>query len=152
VADEPIRERILQHCATSLAAINGTGAYHLALARITRGQPVPGDLGDLPAAWLEEGDEPISQDTNRLLTRELPLSVTVWVRSEAGDLPTLTNRALADVERAMLADPTRGGLAKATTMIGNAVTRDEAPGVLGSARVDFSIQYFTAWGNPASKG
>lgn len=153
MAEEPIRERILQHCETSLQAIDGTGAYHTALASIARGRQVPKeDPADLPAAFLQEGDEGFTQDTNLLLTRTLPVSVEVLLRSAADNLPTLANRAAADVERALTTDPTRGGLAKRTDITGIAITNDEAPGVLASIRCDFVIEYHTLRGNPASKG
>lgn len=153
MADEPIRERILQHCETSLRAIDGTGAYHTALAGVARGRQVPKeDPADLPAAFLQEGDESFAQDTNLLVTRTLPVSVEVLLRSTAADLPTLANRAAADVERALTADPTRGGLARRTDITGIAITHDEAPGVLASVRCDFTIEYFTLRGDPASTG
>jgi hypothetical protein len=153
VAEEPIRERILQQCETSLLAINGAGEYHLALATVTRGRPVPPeDPADLPAAFLNEGDESFSQDTNLLLTRTLPVSVDVLLRSAAADLPTLANRAAADCERALTSNPTRGGLANRTEITGITITMDEAPGVLASVRCDFVIEYRTLRGNPASKG
>ena len=39
--DEPIRERIMQDCEDALGLIDGTGAYHHALAAIGRGKAVP---------------------------------------------------------------------------------------------------------------
>ena len=149
---DPIRELILQDCAEALWLIDGTGDYHYALQDVQRGKAVPDDLADLPVAWVDEGVEAVTRDTNLLLTRTLPVTVEVRLRSAAGDLPTVTNRMLADVERAMTDDPTRGGLAIRTDMTGNSVIRDESPGVLGSVTVEFEIQYWTLRGNPASKG
>ena len=153
MADESIRERILQHCEMSLHTINGTGPYWLSLAGVERGRQVPlEDPAQLPAAFLNEGDESFTQDTNLLLTRTLPVSVEILLRSAALNLPTLINRAAADVERALTSDPTRGGLAKRTDITGITITKDEAPGVLGSVRCDFVVEYTTLRGNPASKG
>ncbi len=160
MAEEPIRERIVQQCEASLQAIDGTGPYHYALASVQRGKAVPGDLANLPAAFLDEGDEAISQDTQLLLTRVLPIIIEVWVRSadEAwvrlaeGGLPTLANRMVADVERALMADPTRGGLAQRTTLTRNSRVQDESPGLLAAIRVEGEIQYWTAERDPASSG
>ncbi len=149
---EPIRERILQDCEQSLWQIDGSGDYHHALVDVRRGKPVPEDLAELPVAFFDEGDETVAKDTGLLLTRTLPLTVEARLRSADGDLPTQTNRMLADVERALTTDPTRGGLALLTNMTGNSVVKDEAPGVLASVRVDFEIQYWTRWGDPASTG
>ena len=153
MADEPIREQILQHCEASLALIDGTGAYHHALASVGRGKPaMPEDSTLLPIAFVDEGEEAATQDTNLLLTRRLPVTVEAWLRSDDGQLPTLANRLLADIERALGADPTRGGLAIRTELVNTAVISDETPGVLASARAQFEIDYWTVKGNPASKG
>lgn len=149
---ESIRERILANCATSLLAINGTGNYHHALSAVERGKAVPEDLQNLPVAFIEEGDETYSQDTNLLLTRSLPITVEAWFRSEHGDLPTQSNRMLADLERALLVDPLRGRLAQETTLVGNSTVRDESPGVLGSVRLQLEVQYHTLRRDPASLG
>jgi hypothetical protein len=153
VPDEPIRERILQHCENSLRAIDGTEPYWSTLADVERGRPVPGDLKRLAVAFIDEGDEAVSQDTSLLNTRLLPLTVEVRVRSDAGSLPTVGNRMLADVERALTVDPTRGGLAKYTRLTGTSIPlQDEGPGVLASVRAQFEIQFYTRQGNPGSKG
>lgn len=153
MADEPIQERILQDIRESLSAIDGTGAYHHALASVERGKPdVPEDLTQLPAAFIAAGDETVIQDTNLLHTRRLPVSVEAWVRSADGDLPTRVSRMIADMERSLLADPTRGGLAIRTELLGSGKTLDESPGVLASARVDIAVHYWTLVGNPASVG
>jgi hypothetical protein len=149
---DPIRELILQNCVTALWLIDGTGAYYSTLADVQRGASVPDDLTSLPVAFVDEGDEAFVRDTNLLITRTLPVTVEVRVRSADGDLPTVTNRMLADIERAMTSDPTRGGLAKQTIMVGNSIRKDPAPGVLGSVIVAFEIQFYTLRGNPASKG
>lgn len=151
--EEPIRERILQHCETSLGLINGTGPYHYALVSVQRGKAIPPeDLAQLPAAFLDEGEETVTQDTNLLLMRRLQITVEAWLRSDAGALPTGANRLLADLERAVAADPTRGGLAIRTELVGTNIVADESPGVLASARAEFAIEYWTLKGNPASKG
>jgi len=153
VAEESIQERNLQHLKDSLWAIDGTGAYFHKLESVERGKPdVPEDLTQLPAAFLAAGDETVVQETNLLLTRRLPVTVEAWVRSAAGDLPTLANRMIADIERALLADPTRGGLAIRTELLGSGKTPDESPGVLASARVEIAVHYWTLVGNPASVG
>jgi len=143
----------MQDCEAALGLIDGTGAYHHALAAIGRGKAVPPeDLKVLPVAFLDEGEEPITQEENLLLLRRLPITVEAWLTSSEGDLPTQANRLLADIERALTADPTRGGLATRTDVIAAGVTLDESPGVLGSARAQFTIEYRTLRGNPASKG
>jgi hypothetical protein len=149
---DPIRELVLQDFASSLRAINGTGVYYHALTDVRRGRAVPSDLDSLPIAWVDEGDEAIDRSTGRLLDRTLQVHVEVRLRSSAGDLPTAVNRMIADVERAMTADPKRSTLALRTDMVSNSNIKDEGPGVLASVTVTFEVEFFTARGNPASKG
>ncbi len=153
MAAEPIRELILQDCESSLGAIDGTGAYHHALVSVERGKPaVPEDLKALPAAFIQEGEEMNVQDINLLVSRRLSITVEMWVRSDQDDLPTLTNRALGDLELALMADLTRGGQAIDTEVTGRTVELDERPGVLGTARLQCAIDFQTLKKNPASKG
>ncbi|MFB3816136.1 MAG: hypothetical protein ACE147_00615 [Candidatus Methylomirabilales bacterium] len=152
--DDPIRERILQHCEASLALIDGASAYHHALAAVHRGAPpAPEDLTQLPAVWLQEGDEDEPPEDNWLLTWELPLTVDGWCRAADGaNLPTLANRLLADMERALMVDQTRGGLARRTRITGRSITVDAVPGTMASARLQAVITYHTRRGDPANAG
>jgi hypothetical protein len=113
---------------------------------------VPDDSVKLPAAFLHEGDESYAQDINLLLTRELPVTVEARLRSDTGNLPTLANRMLADLERAITSGPTQDGLAVSTELTGSSIVYDEAPGVLASVRCEFLVSYRTVRGNPANKG
>jgi hypothetical protein len=150
---DPIRELILQDCAAALWLIDGTGAYYSTLADVQRGKAVPNMEDPLPVAFLDEGDEDQpEEDTNLLLKWSLPIAVKGWLRSADESLHTLANRLLADIERAICADPTRGGLAKRITITSRGITTDEAPGTLASVQVQFLVQYYTLRGNPASKG
>lgn len=152
---EPIREQIIQACLAALAEIDGTGDYYTDLARIVRGQPAPDELGALPTVWLQEGDEDEpGQETNHLLRWRLPVTVEGWVRSTLTTpaLATIANRLLGDIERALTADPTCGGIALATTITGRSTTIDPPPGSLASVRATCVIEYTTLRGNPASVG
>lgn len=150
---EPIRELILQDCAEALWLIDGTGEYHYALAAVRRGKAMPNLEDPLPITYLDEGDEDQpEEDTNLLLKWSLPITVKGWLRSSDASLHTLANRLLCDIERAMTFDPTRGGMAKKTTVAGRGITTDEAPGTLASVQMQFLVQYYTLRRNPASKG
>ncbi len=155
---DPIREQIAANRATALEAIDGTGAYHNALAIDPVRGPAPAspeDLTELPVVYLQDGDEGNPDEgTGGLLRWTLPLTVEGWLR--AGDattgLPTLANRLLADIERAMMTSPTCEGLAKKLVITGRSTTVDVPPGSLATVRVTFEVQYTTKIGDPASKG
>ncbi len=150
MASDSVRERIMEHCKTSVLGINGAGAYHLAMATVRRGELTPDD--PLPATGLSEGEETVTEGPSGLLTRILPVAVEARAQSVDVELPTLANRLLADVERSMLSDPTRGGLAVDTRMTENTALIDEAPGVLASVRVSFEVHYRTRRGDPSAVG
>jgi len=155
MATESIRERILQDVETSLAAITGTGEYHIALAEdgVDRGQLPPSNLDRLPALRVSEGEEEVIEGPTPYITRMLSVTVRGWISvpDESLDvpLPTLANRLMADIERAMLAGPTRGGLAQDTILVGSLIHDDDEKDVIGSVSVTFRVQYRTLRNNPA---
>lgn len=156
MATESIRERILQHVETSLAVIDGTGEYHTAVATIARGQADPSNLDELPAIRVTEGEEVLLEGSYPCVTRTLSVLVRSWVRvlDDRPDLmlPTLQNRLQADIERALLADPTRGGLAIVTSLMGSIPHEDEARDETGSVTQEFQVQYQTLRADPAVLG
>lgn len=156
MATESIRERILQHVETTLAAITGTGEYHTRLETLARGQAEPSNLDQLPAVRIAEGEEVVEEGNNPCVTRTLSVLIRSWVSVPADDpsasLPTLHNRLQADIERALLADPTRGGLAIVTSLMGSLPMEDEDRDVTGGVSQEFQIQYQTLRNDPASLG
>jgi hypothetical protein len=151
MASESIRELILQHCETSLAAVNGVGSYQLDLETVSRGQGAPSNLDVLPAARIAEGTESVTNGPDPLITRTLPITVTGWVRvsdDSLVSLATLRNRMQQDIETALLTDWTRGGLAVNTRLTGSRTPDDDEPDVLGSVEVSFELLYRTRHNNP----
>ena len=156
MADEPIRERILQHCKTSLLGMQQTSDFHFSPKSVTRGRanPDPTKLGELPAIFFTEDDEGIEEGPNPVLSRTLPIMVEAWVQSDYEELATMANRMLADLERSMTceANRTRGDLAIGTRITGNRIRIDEPPGSLASVQADFEIRYQTVEGDPSAIG
>lgn len=153
MAAESIRELILQQCETTLAAVNGTGVYHCALETVDRGQGPPSNLDRLPAVRIAEGDEGSVDGPDPLITLRLPITVTGWVHvdDDGGvSLPTLRNRIRQDIQTALLADWTRGGLAVNTRYTGSRTPVDDDPDTLGSVEVTFEILYRTRHNDPAA--
>ena len=153
MAAEPVRELIVQDCVTSLLAINGTGDYWSILLDAVRGKLDPESPPLTP--FIDEGDEQTAPGNNPQVSHVLPITVEVVIQSADGDLPTLVNRLIADLERALTGSETsrsRGGRATTTTLTGNSRTLDPPPGVLASIRVQFEITYLTRLGQPELVG
>lgn len=144
---DPIRERILQDCEEALWLIDGSGLYHCALKAVRRGKATPEDI---LTACLDDGPEEVSRVPNAKLTRKFTVTVEVYVQDEQGDLSSLGNRMLGDLERALTTDPTRGALAVNTVMTSNEILADEAPGTLTQVRAQFLITYRTQVARPQS--
>lgn len=158
MASASIRERILAHVATSLALINGAGAYTHALAptAIARGK-ASADVLDaaLPAAWIDVGDEDVLRVPNGKLSRTLPVAVEAWIKAPAAqleELPTLAEAMLADLERALTADGTRGGLATSTVLTATRVLVDSPPGTLAQVLITVTVAFRTVIGSPEQAG
>jgi hypothetical protein len=156
MATESIRERIVQHVETSLSVITGTGEYHTAVATIARGQAEPSNLDELPAIRITEGEETVREGNYPCVTRWLSIQIRSWARVDPDlpdvSLPTVQNRLQADIERALLADPTRGGVAITTNLMGSVPNDDEARDETGSVTQEFQVQYQTLRADPASLG
>lgn len=152
MANEPIRERILQDIAAALGLVAGQGAYHHQLVSVVRAAaPAPAALDVLPGAWITEGEETLAPGPLPRLTRHLAVTVEALLGatdSKDAGLATLVNYLLADIERALTADPQRGGLAVDTAPVSNAVTLDPEPGVLAAVTVTFLVHYRTRYGAP----
>lgn len=151
MATEPIREQILEQIVTTFRGLDGTDPYWSTLVAVRRGKARPDDLSTLPRAYVTEGEETITPDMPSL-DRTLLVQVEAWLRSSENDLPTLANRMLADLERILTADPTRGGLALETILVEDRIETDEDPGTLAAVVARFSVRYFTAYGDPSTQG
>lgn len=152
MATDAIRERILQHCEASLLVVNGIGVYQLPIRTVGRGQGDPSNLDELPSAYLQEGVETVVDGPDPLITRILPITVIGWclVDDETTPLATVRNRLQQDIETAILADQTQGGLAVNTRYTGSRIPDDREPGSLGSVEVSFEIHYRTRYNNPVT--
>jgi hypothetical protein len=153
VASEPIQERIIQDVEASLALINGAGAYHYALTTILeRGDEWPEKLDQLPAAGIRAvGKEVCTLGPGGLVTRHLPLTAEARLQTDE-DPDTAASRLIADLERAVTADPRRAGLAIDTNMTGNERTITPTPGVLVEVEIELLVHYRTRQGDPATAG
>lgn len=150
MATASVRERILQHIETHLRDIDGLGDYHNRVETVERRQAEPSNLDVLPAIHLREGEEIITEGPNPLLTRMLTVVVAGWIRGAADlGLATCRNQLLADIERAVLADATQGGLAVDTHLTGSLIEEDPEPGAIGALTLTFVVHYRTVRGNPA---
>jgi len=122
---DSVRELIMQHVQTTLEGITTANGYSTTLNAVERllqqGQSVKP-----PMAYVIEGDDtPIddtSQDIGLMTLRNLEIGIEAQViQDEAVDSRSASevmNLLIADIQRAMEADYTRGGHAINTTEMG----------------------------------
>jgi hypothetical protein len=127
---EPIRTRILANLRAALAGISVSAGFLTDVRAVLDG-PVNLDVQPSPFIWLDVRDETYMELANPLLSRTLPVTLALLVECQpgAGDGPlTEIGRLLADVERAVLTDRKRGGVANDTRLLKNRVFAAE-PGL-----------------------
>lgn len=85
-------------------------------------------------------------ECNFLQAHELPIGVVIAVKDQ--DWDPIIRKAIADVEVAMLADYSRGGLATTTKLVSTEVYDSTASAPVAAAQMIFSIHYRTLYGDP----
>lgn len=120
---ESVREKIMQHIQDTLEWITVENGYSNTLRSVQRFRQDGQELANLPAAILIEGSDDVeSNGPLELTSRSLMVSVVLIHRqdtdTDARAASELMNSLLADVQRAMQVDHTRGGVALDTTEIG----------------------------------
>jgi hypothetical protein len=119
-ATNPARLRVIQSVAEALRGINGQGAYHY---RIAPGSVVTEPINLLSVPETEVPALVVAEDTRgvrdwlhaRHVRETVALLITVRVDARDEDGPDrkviAASRIEADIERAVMADLTRGGVA-----------------------------------------
>ncbi len=155
MADRSVRDQIVDNLHAAIAAIDGTGVYHHAIAQVFRWRTPPPAHLEFPSAVVIDTEERVEL---QIPLEDRRLSVTVQVIGhgsfeDSGDEgpDDLAREMLADVERAAQVDTTRGGLAVVTIETANRIAVDVPAEPYFVVEVDFEIRYRTAWGDPATE-
>ena len=114
------REQVLDNLVTALTAIATGGGYNFTIGEAKLGlkhfEQTPADK--FPAAYVAGADEGRDNTTNRGFKSDLTISIVGYVRvQDAADTEQLerdVSKFLEDMTKAIMADPTRGGLATYT--------------------------------------
>lgn len=147
------RESILANIATTLATVTTGNGYNNTLASIQRWNKLGNDLASLPAVIINAGIEYKEPRPNPLKQCTFMVHLEIWTRQDeegTSDSDTILNSLLLDVEKALMADCTRGGYA-VDTAVGSIVpfeTIDGKPDF--GAFVELEITYQHAFADPAS--
>jgi len=146
---QSVRERILQNIEAALRTIVEGDVYNFTVRQVerTRVTPLLENL-EFPALFIFEMPERLTQGPNPLMTKELVIVIQAWIRSGDDDLSVQVNGLLADLEVALLADKTRGGLAVDTLFSEHSIYLDTPIDVLAATHTIFTVHYRTVEGDP----
>ena len=141
---EPLIERIALNLATTLATVTTANGYHQDVADVIRPTRLADDGLVDRRVLLGQGEPSEAEDSSEAFKTWLqPFPAVLYVRpSEKDSTPvdTLVNRFRTDVEKAVMVDQTRGGLALDTLVRAyeNVLSED---GALGGVVVHVEVLY-----------
>lgn len=135
-----VRERILQNVESTLDAMTTTR-----FAKVVRADFYPWTGGPFPLAMVFEPDDTYRQEQNRgsstILSVDMALDVMCVLQKPGVDKATPTNEVVANVIKALLTDPTRGGLAIYTDPARVSVSVMDEAQSLAAAQLSFVVHY-----------
>lgn len=145
------REQILANVLTAMDAINGVSPFLTTAKRKDRDFVPPERLhsSDYPAVFVTGGNEPKEFGVYGKMRAQLRVEVRGFVKKRIGTaLSTDVNALFADVERAVMTDTTRGGLALVTKPLDAEVDELAIADDVGGFLLPFEVDYFYAIGSP----
>lgn len=112
-----VREQIIAEIVTTLGAVTVAGGYNNDLSgRVSRRLKHWEEVSEWPQVMIAGGSEGKSSLTTTYAQGDLEIIVRGY-EHDAEDPGTKLNALIQDVEKALMADPTRGALANYTTPI-----------------------------------
>jgi hypothetical protein len=140
-----VRQQIREYFGTTLTGLTTTGS------NVYESRVYPLDNGKLPALLIytkAEVSMPIVIGTDRSMSRELSVVVEGYVKSTANFDDTI-DTICKEVEEAIAADPTLGGLAKDTYIESTDIEFNaEAEKPVGYVTMTFLTNYYVQETNP----
>ena len=117
-----IREQILENIKSTLETIRVANGYANDIASVQRWLQKGNTFRLIPCIIINAGPEEIEQTPNPLVTCKFTVYLDVFVRQEETDTistDALLNSLLGDIEKALMVDYTRAGLAENTNIKSN---------------------------------
>lgn len=145
---DSIREKILQNVETTILGITEEDGFEVTIRKVVRIPSALFDIVEFPFVSIvdatEEKQEGVPvQKTTCLLHLELVFWNQQWT-----DMSQVTNQILAAIEKAMGADPTRGGYAYDTDVVSNQLFLADESMPNGGGSIQLDILYRHKLGDP----
>lgn len=151
----PISELIAENIVTTVAAITAGANYTNTIAGVDRPNPGLGQAAADRRCLLVQGNPvPVEQRPQMFVEWQHPFQIVAYV-TESEDsntaIDTRLNTIRADIERALMAEQTRGGYAIRTVIEQPEFGDISTTAREGTVSVNFSVFYRTRWNNPYSQ-
>ncbi len=118
---DSIRELIRENIKTALGQITTANGYNNTLANVQGWKQRGNTIQDVPCAIVSLGREEKDPHPNPQATARLTVFIDIWARQDDDDetdTDEVLDSLLLDVEKAVMADHTRGGYAEDTNTRG----------------------------------
>lgn len=140
-----VRQQIRDNIVTTLTGLATTGA------RVYQSRLYPIDKAKLPGLCIytkSETSQFMTMGSNRIVEHDLRVVIEIYVRGLTGYDDSVDSIAV-EVENALRADRTRGGLAKDTAISGfDADYSGEGEQPVATALIEVEVKYHTREANP----
>ena len=117
-----IRENILADLKTTLEAITIASGYNNTIASVQRWDSRGNNCVDVPCIVINSGQEEKRPEPNPQATCKFTVYLDIWDRQDDDETRSsdqIISGLLADVGKALMVDPTRGGNAEDTNILNN---------------------------------
>ena len=144
---DSIREQILKQIVTTLEGVTVANGYDFDMKDVIRIPTVPQELLAFPTAQVIDETEEVLDTPSHFSTRLLAGTIVVWSWDHR-DISEAVNSILANTDKALMVDRTRGGLAISTETPSNRVVMADSVAPFGGVIIEFRVQYRFFSGDP----
>jgi len=154
VPSEPVRELVMQDIKSALELIVEGDTYWNTVNTVSRELKPPTSTTGTHLFVYSPGDSVLPYDgrstSTGVIDTQMQIDIIAWMPREIAS-DTASQRLVADIETAILADRTRGGNAINTRLLGREVVTADANEPLSQVTVRFVVRYRTTFGDPGTQ-
>lgn len=145
-----LRKQIIDHLVSTLGGINGGGSYASSVKGVSWWMRIPQSITEYPWLVVADTEERITDLVYPLSDRTLSIVIagTLLYTMGADEASDGANDLIADIERAVLGDPTRSGLAFDTQVTSTSTDITEGADPLVVVEVKLNVRYRTLRTDP----
>jgi len=151
MAKQTVREKILEDIKTALELIKTENGYENDIVSVQRWSQHGNSTRLVPCIVINGGSEERQPKPNPLVTCDFLVYLDLWIRHDENDsdsTDTVLNSLLLDIEKALMADYTRGGYARETVIRSIDPFRGTEGNPHSGISIEVEIKYCHEQGDP----